>query len=257
MTSPVPARARLIVFSVSHFGERARWALDRAGIVYDEERWAPGLHAWRAKRLGLSRTQTPVLVGTDGAMLQGSEAILDALDPPGGDAEIEARCVRAIGPLVRRYLYSAALDDPRSGVREALLAGVAPGEARLARLVWPLTRLLMRKGFRAAPEHLPELSRRLGAELAWLGETLAARGGAHLVGGAFGRADLTAASLLSPLLAPPQCPVGDLYGSIRLPPAVADEIARWRAEPALAFAARLYAEHRRAREPTEDGSRAL
>lgn len=254
MTSPVPARPRLIVFSLSHFAERARWALDRAGIAYDEERWAPGLHAWRAKRLGLARTQVPVLVGADGAMLQGSDAILDALDLPGGDAEIEARCVGKIGPLVRRYLYSAALDDPRSGVREALLTGVPPGEARLARIVWPLTRLLMRKSFRASPEHLPELSRRLGAELAWLAQTLEARGGAHLVGGAFGRADLTAASLLSPLIAPPQCPVGDLYGSIRLPQAVDDEIARWRAEPALAFVARLYAEHRRAEAPTADAS---
>jgi glutathione S-transferase len=235
--------ARLIVFGPSHFGERARWGLDHAGIAYREERWVPGPHAVQARRLGLTATTTPILVPDDGPAVQGSDRILDHAGVPGGDPELEERFQGRIGPLVRQMVYASALSDPGSGVKDALFEGAPRGQALAGRLMWPVTRRLIVAGMRARPEFLPELTRRLDGELAWFAGVLAERG-ERLVGGAFGRADLTAASLLAPLAIPPECPVAGLYERVRLSEPLGAQVRRWRDEPALAWVARTYARHR-------------
>ena len=52
---------RLITIGFSHYCEKARWALDRAGIPYHEERHPPALHYRALKGLGAGN-QVPVLV---------------------------------------------------------------------------------------------------------------------------------------------------------------------------------------------------
>ena len=65
------ARAKLIVFGISHFCEKARWALDWYGITYSEISWAPGLHAVLLKRYGAKSTTLPVLLDGE-TLVQGS-----------------------------------------------------------------------------------------------------------------------------------------------------------------------------------------
>lgn len=245
--------ARLIVFGPSHFCERARWALDYSGVAYREERWLPGPHAVLAKRMGLSATTTPILVTDDGATVQGSDRILDWVGMTGGDPVLEERFQR-IGALVRQLVYAATLTNAGSGVREALLDRVSRGQALAGKLMWPVTRRLMQIGMQARPALVPSLVERLAAELDWLSGTLAERG-ESLVGDAFGRADLTAASLLAPVAIPPQCPVADLYTRVRLPDELDAAVRRWRSEPALAWVARTYSEHRQARLPAAEDAR--
>ena len=60
-------------------------------------------------------------------------------------------------------------------------------------------------------------------ELSWLDELLS-DGRHYLVGDEFSRADLSAASLLSPLVSPPQHPV---YAGLSTPPVFAEEVAAW------------------------------
>ncbi len=238
--APVP---RLIVFAPSHYGERARWALDRASFAYREERWAPGPHAVLARRLGLQATTTPILDLGDGRLIQGSGRILDWTGLAGADPGLERRFEHEIGPLVRQFVYAALLGDPRSGVRDVLLAGTSPRQAAIGRLIWPGLRRLMMQGMQAKPAHLPDLTARMAECLAWFEQVLRERG-PHLSGAAFSRADLTAASLLAPLAAPAGCPVRSLYREVRYPPAVADTLARWREEPALTWVAQTYAQSR-------------
>jgi glutathione S-transferase len=248
-TEAAPARpARLYVLGPSHFCERARWGLDHAGIGYEEERWTPGPHRWMARRLGLPSSATPVLLLGHGRIVQGSGAILDHAGTPGGDPELERRFVEHLGPLIRQLLYAAALNDPGSGVRDALLEGVSPGQARAGRLLWPATRLLLIAGLQARRGLVPSLLARTGEELAWFEGVLANRG-PHLAGRGFGRADLTAASLLAPLAIPPECPVASLYAGVRLPPEVERAIDAWRSGPALTWTRAIYAAHRRPRLP--------
>jgi glutathione S-transferase len=230
----VPHACRLYVLPPSHFCERARWGLDRAGTAYTEFRWAPGIHAPLARRLA-PRTSLPILEA-DGTVVQGSGAILDFLGTTGGDAALEDRFEHRIGPLVSRYLYSATLHDPGSGVRDMVIAGLPRWQRLVGAATWPLVRRAIMAGMQARPEFTATLEAEVEAELDWFDGRI---GGAdHLVGGGFGRADITAASILSPLAMPPDMP---LYGRLRPPPAVAAALARWRARPSLKWVLRTYA----------------
>lgn len=227
---------RLIVLPPSHFCERARWGLDFASLSYTEERWAVGLHVPLAKRIAPATT-LPILVAPE-QVIQGSDRILDWLGLRGGDEHIERRFER-IGALVRQYIYAAALGDRDSRVRGALLDGVPATQARLARFLWPVTRRLMIAGMNARPAQIPELENRLGAELDWFDGVLGKR--RHLVGDQLGRADITAASLLSPLARPA---AGPPYRAVILPPRLEEMLERWTARPSLRWVHRMYAEHR-------------
>src|SRR5205823_4762076 len=69
---------RLITIPISHYCEKARWALDRAGISYREERHIQGVHRVAARRAGGGKT-VPVLVTPEGAIGE-SEEILSWVD---------------------------------------------------------------------------------------------------------------------------------------------------------------------------------
>jgi glutathione S-transferase len=230
-------KPRLFVLPPSHYCERARWALNHISCSYDEVRWPVGLHVPLAKRFA-PRTTLPILdTGTE--ILQGSDRILDWTGMPGAEPDVERRFGKQIGKLVRQYIYSAILNDRRSGVVDVMFEGVPTGQALLGRLLWPMTRRLIVARMNARPELLPTLEREVEAELDWFDGCLGGRD--HLVANSFGRADLTAASLLAPLARPVACP---LYRHPKLPEAVEEALARWSTRPSLRWVERIYAEHR-------------
>jgi hypothetical protein len=69
-------RPRLATFATSHFCEKARWALEWHGIVFDEVTWPPGLHRILAARAGAKETSLPLLIGC-GEIVEGSSAIIN------------------------------------------------------------------------------------------------------------------------------------------------------------------------------------
>ena len=234
---------RLLTLAPSHFCERARWALDTRRISYVEERLTPGLHIRRVKSLGASATSLPLLLFQDGSICQGSNHILDIVGLSKGDTEIERRLEDVTGPLVRQCLYAGLLADPQSGIREVLLRDTNPRHAMIFRFAWPLLRHLMAAGMNARPSILPNLISRLNIELDWL-DTLLAKRGDHLVGGEFGRTDLTAASLLAPVALPQVEPVKSLSAGIRWPDTLAVIDERWSKRPAIKWVQHIYASHR-------------
>jgi glutaredoxin len=58
---------RLVTIPISHYCEKARWALERAGLEYREERHVQGVHQLAARRAGGGIT-VPVLVTPEGAI---------------------------------------------------------------------------------------------------------------------------------------------------------------------------------------------
>src|SRR5258708_11524194 len=66
---------KLYTFNVSHFAEKARWALDYEGIAYEERVLLPGPHQLVTRRIP-PRTHLPV-IEHDGQYVQGSSAIID------------------------------------------------------------------------------------------------------------------------------------------------------------------------------------
>lgn len=236
-------RPLLLTLAPSHYCERARWALDLQTIVYDEERLAPGAHIPRVKRLGASATSLPLLLFGDGSLCQGSDRILDWAGLAGGDKEIERRLEETTAPLIRQCLYAGLLDDPRSGIRDVLLLGTSTRQAMIGRLTWPLLRRVMAAGMNARPHLLPDLIAQLDREIDWFDQVLAERGN-YLVGGEFGRADLTAASLLAPVALPQVEPVRSLSVGIRWPRSLAPFVAKWSERPSLIWVRQVYDAHR-------------
>lgn len=235
-------RARLYTLTISHFCERARWALDVSRFPYDEVRWAPGSHAVAARKLGAASGATPILL-VDGDLIQGSGRILDRLSLPGADPAVEERLVDQTAPLIRRCLYAGLLPFRGSGVRAALLRGVRGRQALVGRALWPVLRPKMIQLMGTQPELMPELIERLEGELDWFDGILAERGD-RLAGALFGRADLTAASLLAPLARPDTPPMNRIYAGLRFAPPVADALERWSSRPTIGWVRRTYAEHR-------------
>ena len=65
---------RLITIPISHFCEKARWALDRAGIAYREERHIQVIHRVASRRAGGGGT-VPVLVAAEGVFAQSADIL--------------------------------------------------------------------------------------------------------------------------------------------------------------------------------------
>ena len=70
------ARPKLVTFGISHFCEKARWALDWHGITYDEISWPPGVHLVLTKRCGAKATTLPIVLDGERG-IQGRGAIID------------------------------------------------------------------------------------------------------------------------------------------------------------------------------------
>jgi glutathione S-transferase len=203
---------------VSHFSEKARWALQIKGVAHERRAPPPGLHIPLALWLTRGRSGTLPILEIDGQRLADSTTIIAALeqrvpDPPLYPAEphgrehaleLESFFDRALGPTIRRLVWHELRGDPER--LEAIAAQAAPalsGSAAVtyARLLATGTGLR----YRAASEHAAQQAKsRVLAVLDRLESELGNR--KYLVGDRFSVADLTAASLLYPLVLPEQAP---------------------------------------------------
>jgi glutathione S-transferase len=244
---------RLLTIPISHFCEKARWALERAGLDYREERHVQGVNrivSWRSGGHGT----LPVLICEAGVLAE-SEAILRYADwhlPeaarlfPDGAGEVTALC-RALdaglGRDGRRWIYAHMLEH-----KELMLrfndAGVPRWEDRMMRSLWPLVERWGRRELAVRPDTLERDRPRVEAVF----DAIAARladGRPYLFGERFTAADLTFAALAASAVLPPD------YGTPlpqpgELPEAVARDVRAFREHPAGAFALRLVRDHRRA-----------
>ena len=73
----------LITIPISHYCEKARWALDRAGISYREQAHLQLIHWFAVRRAGGGRT-APVLVCGDRVLAESADIVdeADAKAPP-------------------------------------------------------------------------------------------------------------------------------------------------------------------------------
>lgn len=234
---------------LSHYSEKARWALDHKGVPHRLRTPLVGLH--RAAALALTRgrhDRFPVL-GLDGRHIGDSTAIVAALEErfpapplyPSNPAQrahalaLEDFFDERLGPALRRFAWFHVLAD--DGFADAL----APHNPRVHRVLAamaPVAKVTVRRDYGADAAH----------EAAARAEVLAAadrveaelRPSGYLAGDAFSVADLTAAALFTPVIDPPQRPY--------LPPsqpaavlALRDELL---ARPAGQWVVEMYARHR-------------
>lgn len=242
----------LYVFNISHYCEKARWALDYFGIDHEVRHVMLGTHRQVAKKLGGKRGSVPFLQ-TDGGVIVGSAAIIDwcelqsskkrpslAGDEPAPVRAIEKRLDDVVGIHVRRFYYSDALINDPGSVRPIFSDGLPLWQRAAVTLGWSRIVPLMVKAMDLGPEQGLQSRAVLEAELAWL-DGLLADGRPYLQGSEFTRADLTAAALLAPLVAPKEHPV---VHAVVFPKAVSESMRAWAPRPALQFVRRMYAAHR-------------
>jgi glutathione S-transferase len=246
---------RLVTIPISHYCEKARWALERAGIPYREERHVQAIHRIAARRAGGGPT-VPVLVTSEGALGE-SEEILVWIDQhtrperrlfPAGPrerAEVEGLCRRfdeSLGPTGRRLMYFHMLAQ-----RKLALGfnnqGVPRWEDRALRLGWPLAVRWIRRELGVTPGIEAEDEAAVWREFDLVAELLT-DGREYLCGERFSAADLTFAALSASVLVPPTYGVPLPQPEV-LPADMASVVRQARSHPAGRYALRLFADRGR------------
>lgn len=241
---------RLLTIPISHYCEKARWALDHAGLAYEEERHVQGIHQVVARRAG-GGTTMPVLVTGD-RVLGESEQILRYADEhlpperrlfpqdPAERREVEAlsrELDEGLGPDARRLIYVVMFD-----VKDQMLRynnqGVPRWEATALQALWPLARRYVVRHLGITGATRVEDEQRVRATFDAIAERLA-DGRRHLCGDRFTAADLTFACLSAAVIAPPQYGVR-LPQPEELPRDIGDLLRSFRDHPAGAYALELF-----------------
>jgi glutathione S-transferase len=247
---------RLVTIPISHYCEKARWALERAGMAYREERHVQGIHQLAARRAGGGVT-VPVLV-TPERVIGESQQILEWIDErtppqhrlfpadPAARDEVDRLCARfdhELGPKGRRLMYVHMLAQRKLALRFNN-EGVPAWEDRAIRYGWPLMARVVRRVLDISPGIEIEDEAAVWRELDHVAELLA-DGRPYLCGERFGAADLTFAALSASLLMPPTYGVPLPQPEVLSPP-LAALVERAREHPAGRYALALFAKDRRA-----------
>jgi glutathione S-transferase len=247
----------LHVFLISHYCEKARWALDLAGIDYQVNLLSPLQHANTAKRIGAKGSGLPILEiksveNHNSKVIQGSADIVLWANQ---QADVIAKCGLAISPQslaiekrlddilgvhVRRWFYSEALLDCADTVRPVFAEGSGFLDRMTLRLAWSKVVAMMIRRMDLGSEQEIESKNIVTSELLWL-ESLLSDGQGFLFGDALSNADIAAASLLAPLFAPAKHPAVEL---VRLPPRIATTAQEWNSRPFAKWLTKLYADKR-------------
>jgi glutathione S-transferase len=250
------ATPHLVTIAFSHYCEKARWALERAGITYRESAHLPAFHILGVRRAG-GRRSTPILV-TDEGILNDSTDIAKWADRHApkahlyGKTEAERKEVEQLedhfdeelGPHTRRWFYFHALPKRDLVVRLCQSQEAASRTERAAiPFLFPLARVVMRKSMRITPKGAERSLRKIVDVLSKVDQRLA-DGRRYLVGDQPTVADITFACLVGVLLSPPEYGA-KLPSEDELPTALAASIRGWRAQPSGAFALRMFHDHRR------------
>jgi glutathione S-transferase len=248
------AELRLITIPFSHFCEKARWALDRAGVLYVEEPHAPLVHYPFTLLRGGGRT-VPVLVARDGVFADSTDILryVDRLagdgtrlypDDPAARLDVEAledRFDRELGPQARLWGYHQLLPHRELALR-MVRSDLPAAEAAVLPLVFPFARAFIRRGLGISDER----AARALARVERVFDEVEARlngGRPFLVGDRLSAADITFAALSVPVLAPPEARLS-LDETSGLPESMVETVRRLRARPAGVFALRMYRDHR-------------
>ncbi|MCW3002761.1 MAG: Glutathione S-transferase family protein [Conexibacter sp.] len=254
--SALAQRPVLVTIPISHYCEKARWALERAAIDYEERAHLPALHRVAVRRAGGGLT-APVLVCEDGVIGESSDIVAYAdtrvepdrrVIPEDPALAAEARALsddfdRRLGPHTRRWVYFG-LRGQRELVTASITAGVSAWQRRTLALTYRPINVLVHRILKITPETVRESEAAFRQVFAEVGERLA-DGRRHLVGERFSIADLTFAALAAPLVIPAEYGV-PLPAVDRLPPEMSALVREHQAHPAGRHALAMFREERRA-----------
>jgi glutathione S-transferase len=203
---------------ISHYSEKARWALDWKRIPHRRRVMPPGLHPLGGLLLTRGQQFTMPVLTMDGRHIGDSTAIIGVLEerypaaplyPAEPDdrrraLELEDFFDEELGPYARRWAFHELLADP-DGLKEFAVKQLewAPGvpAERFGAFVGNFVKL---RYSTEGDEEAAHARDKVAAALERLEAELDGR--EFLVGDRFTVADLTAAALFYPIALPPGCP---------------------------------------------------
>ena len=216
-------RVTLYIFTISHYCEKARWALEYLGFDVDIKPLAPGTHAKVAQELGLKRGSLPYLQAGD-TIVQGSDAIIDWAEEHSTSEktlgssntaiiDVERRLDQSLGVHIRRWFYSEAILETPELVKPIFMHNLSVWEKAKLTIKWPVIQKLMIQRMDLGYDQGIESLEVVRQEMRWLDELLGGKESdkdsdkdsgkdSYLVDDQFSRADITAASLLAPIIMP-------------------------------------------------------
>lgn len=244
----------LITIPISHYCEKARWALDWAGVSYQERAHLQIFHWFAVRRAGGGKT-APVLVCGD-RVLSDSAEIVDEADaqatperrllPDDPAAAAEVRALQQdfdtrLGPHGRRWMYYGL-----RGRRDLAIAygctGVSAWQRRALPLVYPAAARLIDRYLDITPATAAESEAVVRTTFDEVAKRLS-DGRPYLCGDRFTAADLTFAALAASVLMPPEYGV-PLPQPDELPASMAVTVRELRSHPAGTHALAMFREHR-------------
>ena len=254
----------LIAIPFSHYNEKARWALDYAGVSFFQRSFMPMFHlpavAWATRGVAGKKADrasspfsTPVLKTDRGEVLCDSRQIVRyvsdrflqaSLYPTRGVSEWEERFHDELGPHTRRVAYDALLRRSTL-VNQTVEHNVAGVQRLLARVCRPLLTASLRKALSVHAAEVSTSRERIIAVFDDVSTHLRQR--QFLVGEAFTAADLAFACMAAPALVVQS---GEGYGAwlpaLEALPASAQAFSRTlRQTIAGQHALRMFAVHRK------------
>jgi glutathione S-transferase len=243
----------LYVFAISHYCEKARWALDYLGIEYSLKFLPPGVHGRVAKKLGVPGTSLPILQLGE-KIIQGSSQIIDWAelnrDPARQSLEsttdhersrtLERRMDEELGVHIRRYYYSEALLEFPASVLPVFSRDLPMLQKAFTVISWPMINRVMIKRMDLGYRQGLESRTIIEVELDWL-DALLADDQPFLCGDRLSRVDITAASLLAPLVQPANHPS---YIDMALPPRVMGDFKLWSTRRCVRWVEIIYQQYR-------------
>jgi glutathione S-transferase len=252
MAAPIDEVLVLWQLKTSIFSEKARWALDYKGLHYQRRNLTPGLHTYSLALRGRGTTVPVLDVGP--RRIRDSTAIIAALEelqpepplyPDSDSKKTEALAFEDAfdeycGHEVRRVVVDPLLADPKGVV--SLLGDARPLIRRLARIGHPIVNKMTRLRYGISPRQVQEARLKVRAAFDQV-EIRLDRGGRYLVGDRFSVADLTAASLLAPIVMPQEYP-DPLLEPASLPAELDEFRALLAKRPAFRWVLDIYREHR-------------
>jgi glutathione S-transferase len=240
----------LITIPISHYCEKARWALDRADVSYIERAHLQIIHWVPVARAG-GRKTAPVLVWGDRVLVDSADIVEAAsaeapphrrLFPDDPSAAAEVRALQRdfdsrLGPQGRRWMYNAL-----RGRRDIAIAYACTGVPSWQRRTLPLAYPLVARVIDRYLDVTPVTAAQSEADVRTVFDEVAQRledGRPYLCGERFSAADLTFAALAAPVLMPPEYGV-PLPQPEELPAAMAATVRELRAHPAGVHALAMF-----------------
>jgi len=244
----------LITIPISHYCEKARWALDRAGVGYRERAHLQLIHWVAVRRAGGGRT-APVLVCGDRVLAESADIVAEAdarapterrLYPDDRNAAEEVRALERdfdahLGPDGRRWMYNG-LRGRRDLAVTYGCTGVPPWERRTLSIAYPMLIRVIDRYLDITPATAAESEGRVRATFDTVAERLG-DGRPYLCGDRFTAADLTFSALAASVLMPPEYGV-PLPQPEELPSATAATVRELREHPAGLHALAMFREER-------------